>query len=145
MSNEHLIIESQQIQRDLGYAGEVSPEQAWQLWRSGQAVIVDVRTALEWHDIGHVPGTRLVPWNHASGDRNPHFLQDLRDTVHPEQMVLFLCRSAVRSHHAAQAASLAGYLKAFNVIEGFEGRPDEQGVRGRLDGWQARGLPWERG
>jgi rhodanese-related sulfurtransferase len=129
----------------LPYAGEVTPQEAWALSQRGDAVLVDVRTALEWHDIGHVPGSRLLPWNHADGQRNADFLADLREVVQPAQTVLFLCRSAVRSHHAAMAAAAAGYDKAFNVLEGFEGQPDPTGRRGRVNGWQARGLPWERG
>lgn len=126
----------------LGYSGEVTPQQAFDALCKGEAVLVDVRTAFEWHDIGHVVGSHLVPWVYADGELNPNFLADLGDVAQPHQTVLFLCRSAVRSHHAACAAAQAGYAHAFNVLEGFEGQLDEQGERGRIDGWQARSLPW---
>ena len=62
----------------------------------------------------------------------------------PEEPVLFLCRSGIRSHHAAEVATRAGYQRAFNVLEGFEGDIDESRRRGALGGWRAAGLPWEQ-
>ena len=41
---------------------------------------------------------------------------------------MFLCRSGVRSHHAAAIAAMqAGYSKAYNVLQGFEGDKDRTG------------------
>jgi len=34
---------------------------------------------------------------------------------------MLLCRSGVRSHHAAIALTQVGYQRAFNVLQGFEG------------------------
>jgi len=34
-------------------------------------------------------------------DRNPDFLTQLRNSVDPQAVLLFLCRSGVRSHAAA--------------------------------------------
>ncbi len=53
-----------------------------------------------------------------------------------------LCRSGVRSHHAAIALTQAGYANAYNVLQGFEGDKDPSGQRNRLGGWRAAGLPW---
>ena len=58
--------------------------------------------------------------------------------------MLFLCRSGVRSHHAAEAAARAGFKRAYNVLEGFEGDLDCTRRRGTLGGWRAAGLPWEQ-
>ena len=44
---------------------------------------------------------------------------------------------------AAEAASGAGYARAYNVTEGFEGPLDADGHRGRR-GWRAAGLPWRQ-
>ena len=41
----------------LSYAGGVGPPEAWALVQSGQAVLVDVRTAEERTFVGRVPGT----------------------------------------------------------------------------------------
>ncbi len=59
--------------------------------------------------------------------------------------VLFLCRSGARSRSAAMAATAAGYAKAYNVAEGFEGDLDGEGHRGKLNGWKVAGLPWRQG
>ena len=59
--------------------------------------------------------------------------------------LLFLCRSGQRSDGAARVAAAAGYSKAFNVLEGFEGARDERGQRGSLGGWRKAGLPWVQG
>lgn len=130
---------------ELGYAGEVAPGQAWQLVQSGQATLVDVRTADELHWVGRIPGTLHVEW--ASGrDQVPNerFLEQLSELVPPDRQVLFLCRSGVRSASAARAATQAGYKSAWNILQGFEGPIDAQKQRGRVGGWRAAGLPWQQ-
>lgn len=123
--------------------GEIHPRQAWQLLQAGEAVLVDVRTAEELSFVGRVPGAIHIPW--ACGlqmARNTAFIDQLSATVRPEDMLLFLCRSAKRSERAAEAAMRAGFLRAYNILEGFEGERDVQGQRGRADGWRFHGLPW---
>ena len=56
--------------------------------------------------------------------------------------IYFLCRSGVRSKHAAIAMTEAGWARCFNIASGFEGPPDPAGHRGTVDGWKAQGLPW---
>ena len=53
--------------------------------------------------------------------------------------LLFLCRSGVRSVAAANAATAAGFT-AYNVLEGFEGQPDQSAAR-TVNGWKNSGLP----
>ena len=131
----------------LGYAGGVSPIQAWQLVQQGQAVLVDVRSAEELKFVGHVPGSVHVPW--ATGTaltRNPRFVRELeaRLAAHggKEAVALLLCRSGKRSVLAAQAAAAAGFTQVFNVLEGFEGEIDAAQHRGGSDGWRFHHLPW---
>jgi rhodanese-related sulfurtransferase len=57
--------------------------------------------------------------------------------------LVLLCRSGVRSIAAAQRATELG-LVAFNILEGFEGDPDDQAHRGVRGGWRMRGLPWQQ-
>ena len=57
---------------------------------------------------------------------NPHFLTQLEQQVDKEALVLFICRSGTRSHHAAAAATQAGYSDCYNVLEGFEGEYGRQ-------------------
>jgi rhodanese-related sulfurtransferase len=94
-----------------------------------------------------VPGSQLIEWNtYPDGARNPNFIDALEDAVDDRDTpVLFLCRSGQRSDSAARVAAAAGYTRAFNVLEGFEGDKDTEGHRGTLGGWRKAGLPWTQG
>jgi rhodanese-related sulfurtransferase len=127
----------------LPYAGALTPFEAAQLQAAGAAILVDVRTFAEWEFVGRVPDSMLIEWRRL-GEQKPNdtFLQQLRGNVDPDEAVLFLCRSGVRSHHAAQAAAQAGFERAYNVLEGFEGDLDGERHRGTTGGWRFHGLPW---
>ena len=56
--------------------------------------------------------------------------------------VFMLCRSGARSIAAAEALTAAGYENVYNVLDGFEGNPDEAGHRATRGGWKYDGLPW---
>ncbi|QJR15605.1 rhodanese-like domain-containing protein [Usitatibacter palustris] len=130
--------------KGLGYAGELTPSEAWRLHTAGAARIVDVRTKPEFELVGRVPDTPLIEWRrYGDTQPNPNFLRELAGVVAPDEPVLFLCRSGVRSHHAAELATHAGYPSAFNISEGFEGELDDTSRRG-ASGWRAAGLPWEQ-
>lgn len=129
----------------LGYAGDVAPGLAWQLVQSGQATLVDVRTAEELHWVGQVPGALHVEWAMGREQvRNERFLEQLAELVPQDRQVLFLCRSGVRSVAAAKAATQAGYRSAWNILQGFEGPADTHKQRGRIGGWRSAGLPWQQ-
>jgi rhodanese-related sulfurtransferase len=132
----------------LAYFGAVSPQDAHALLAAGAgAKLVDVRTRAEWDYVGRVPEGSLVEWNmYPDGARNPHFMEELKRAAHDAAApVLFLCRSGHRSDAAARAAAAAGYEKALNILEGFEGDKDSTGQRGKLGGWRKNGLPWIQG
>lgn len=132
----------------LPYAGALLPSEAHALLQQvPTAKLVDVRTQAEWEYVGRVPGSVLVEWNRfPSGERNPLFLEQLQAQVaKTEAPVMFLCRSGARSHHAAAAATQAGYPNSFNVLEGFEGGKDALGHRNSVGGWRIAGLPWVQG
>jgi len=127
----------------LGYAGGVSPALAWSLVSTGQAQLVDVRTAEERKFVGHVPGSIHVPWaTGTSLTRNPRFARELEAKVPKDATVVLLCRSGKRSVLAAEVATKAGFTRVFNLLEGFEGELDAAQHRGVEDGWRFRGLPW---
>ena len=135
----------------LVYAGDVSPGEAWQLLGSiERAALVDVRTTAEWQYVG-LPDLRplgkepvLLNWQVFPGmEVHQHFVDDLvAKGLTPDQTLLFLCRSGVRSRAAAAAMCAAGYPKCYNVAEGFEGDKDRHSHRGQVGGWKRRGLPW---
>ena len=55
-----------------------------------------------------------------------------------------LAAGGVRSIAAAKRATELG-LEAYNILEGFEGDPDERAQRGRKGGWRYHRLPWRQG
>ena len=132
---------------------DVAPEQAWQaLADNPDAQMVDVRTDAEWTYVG-LPDlssldkrVRLIAWQaFPTGAANPLFLQQLDGAgLKAADDIYFICRSGARSLAAAEAAQAVGYDRVYNVADGFEGPPDEQGHRGGVAGWKAIGLPWRQ-
>lgn len=131
---------------NLPYEGALTPEEAYELMQSAPgAKLVDVRTRAEFDWVGRVPGAVEIEWATYPGMKpNPNFLAGLQQQVDKESLVLFICRSGVRSHHAALAATQAGYTGCYNVLEGFEGDKNAGNQRNILNGWRATGLPWEQ-
>jgi rhodanese-related sulfurtransferase len=129
----------------LSYAGAVTPREAFTLWRNGAAQIIDVRTRCEFEYVGHVPDTSLVEWKAwQCAAPNPHFIASLEAEVSLDLPILLLCRSGVRSHHGAIAATRAGFANVYNILEGFEGDPNAGGQRNLTNGWRFAGLPWRQ-
>jgi len=130
------------------YAGAVTPQEAFALLRSDPRVkLVDVRTNAERDWIGRpaIPEAQhgAVQWTlYPGGAPNPDFATQLQQTADKEDVVLFLCRSGVRSRHAARVATELGYVDAFDILEGFEGDRDGEGHRKTVGGWCKAGLPW---
>jgi len=126
----------------LSYTGALTPAEAHQLMKSG-AKLVDVRTKPELQYVGKIPGGLAVEWQTWPGSRpNPEFIGELAAYTGKDEPVMFICRSGVRSHSAAEAALRAGWKETYNVIEGFEGDKDPQGHRNTVNGWRKAGLPW---
>lgn len=130
-------------EKNLGYAGSILPEDAWELFQSGHAHLVDVRTAEERKFVGQVSNTVHIAWQTGPAlIKNPRFLRELENKFSKDTLILFLCRSGKRSAAAAVAATAAGFTQVYNVREGFEGDLDDNQQRGRVSGWRQRGLPW---
>jgi rhodanese-related sulfurtransferase len=132
---------------NLPYEGALTPAEAYQLMQEAPAAkLVDVRTRAEWEWVGVVPGAVQIEWQtYPGGQSNPNFLNELKQQVDKESLVMFICRSGGRSHQAAIAATQAGYLDCYNVLQGFEGDKDAQAHRNSIGGWRAAGLPWRQG
>ncbi len=148
-SGEHSRIAGDAAQTDqpraaVGYAGDVSPQLACRWWQSGEAVLVDVRTDAEREWVGFVPGAIAVAWKQWPGmAMDPRFDSAITSAVPAGKKVLLLCRSGVRSIAAARRATELG-LEAYNILEGFEGNPDQSAHRGNTGGWRRLGLPWRQ-
>ncbi len=131
---------------NLTYEGALTPSEAYEILKTAPgAKLVDVRTRAEVDWVGRVPGAVEIEWATYPGMKpNPNFLAALDQQVDKEALVLFICRSGVRSHHAAIAATRAGYSDCYNVLEGFEGDKNPGNQRNALNGWRAARLPWEQ-
>src|SRR5450759_4179274 len=101
--------------------------------------------AQNWNGSGGLPSVTVIEWATYPGMKpNPHFIAQLEQQVDKEALVIFFCRSGVRSHHAAVAAAKAGYNDCYNMLEGFEGEMDISKHRNTIGGWRVAGLPWEQ-
>jgi sulfur dioxygenase len=129
----------------VGYAGDVAPKLAFEWWQNGEAVLVDVRSDAEREWVGFVPGAVPLAWKQWPGMAlNAAFDEGIKAAVPPGKKAVLFCRSGVRSIAAARRAAELG-IEAYNVLEGFEGEPDENAHRGRRGGWRFHGLPWRQG
>ena len=129
----------------LPYAGALTPREAYEVWQLAPgAKLVDVRTRAEWDWVGRIPGAEEIEWmSYPDNEPNGNFLTQLKQRVDREALVMFICRSGVRSRKAAALASHAGYTECYDVLEGFEGDKDANGQRGNIGGWRRAGLPWK--
>ena len=133
---------------NLPYAGAVTPVEAFNLLAENPKVkLVDVRSNAERDWVGRVavPESQhlAVQWATYPGSvPNPDFLAQLKQVTEPDDVLLFLCRSGVRSRHAAKLATEQGYANCFDILEGFEGDKDKDGHRKTVGGWCVAGLPW---
>lgn len=137
------------MDQSLPYAGAISPEDAYALLQENtEVVLVDVRTNAERDWVGRVlineTQHHAVQWSlYPGGTPNPDFIEQLQTAVpNKESIIVFLCRSGVRSRHAAKLATESGYTACFDILQGFEGDKDHHGHRKTVGGWCSANLPW---
>jgi rhodanese-related sulfurtransferase len=119
-----------------------------------RALLIDVRSSMEFLFVGHPCGALNIAWiDEPDWKINPDFIVQVRKLVlggihdhddrHSAPLVL-ICRSGVRSLEAGQLLVDNGFTHVYNVLEGFEGPLDEKHQRGTVGGWRFHGLPWEQ-
>ena len=133
----------------------LSPKQAWELLNEdSRAVLVDIRSTMEYLFVGHPKGAVHVAWiDEPDWDVNPDFVTEIRKlmlggVVCMEEEgcapVILICRSGKRSLEAGRALMEAGMKHVMHVDEGFEGDLDEDHHRSTTGGWRYHQLPWEQ-
>lgn len=133
----------------------ITPQQAWEIVQANQrAVMIDVRSSMEFLFVGHPRGSVHVPWIDApEWIVNPHFITEVRKVMlggvgmgeHGDDApVVLICRSGKRSLEAGKLLMNNGFKEVYNVTEGFEGELDDSHHRSTLGGWRFHGLPWEQ-
>jgi rhodanese-related sulfurtransferase len=139
--------------------------------------LIDVRTRAEYQFVGHPISAYLFPYmfmtnkflkkNGAVGyrfnERNKRFVQEISKVFKKTDNLLIICRDGTRSAPAVKELVKAGFKKAYDVEDGFEGlkfpafkdsnknkfyhqlakRYKIHGFdKRRHYGWQWWGLPW---
>lgn len=132
----------------------VTPQEAWRILQDDpRAVLVDIRSTMEFLFVGHPTGAIHIPWMDEPDWRvNPNFARQVRELMlggivaaeEEAPPVILICRSGKRSIPAGQVLLEDGFPRVYHVDEGFEGDLDEQHHRSSRNGWRFRGLPWEQ-
>jgi len=134
---------------------DLTPQQAHALLQQdSRALLVDIRSTMEYLFVGHPVGAIHIPWVDEPGwTANPNFITDIRklslggniptDTEECPPIIL-ICRSGQRTVEAGTALLAAGLNNILHIGEGFEGGLNDQHQRSTLGGWRYHGLPWEQ-
>ena len=119
-----------------------------------RAVLIDVRSEMEFLFVGHPVGAIHIPWiDEPDWTVNPDFVREVRrvllgGAVCDEDVgcapVVLICRSGKRSLRAGELLVEEGFTRVYNVAEGFEGELDHNHQRSTLGGWRYHGLPWQQ-
>jgi rhodanese-related sulfurtransferase len=131
----------------------LTPQQAYDFMREEpRAVLIDVRSEMEFLFVGHPVDAIHIPWiDEPDWDVNPDFVKHVRQVMlgglsHISEQksapVLLICRSGKRSLEAGEKLMEAGFSEVYNVLEGFEGELDDDHHRSSVGGWRFHGLPW---
>lgn len=130
---------------------ELSPIEAYsEIENTPNAVLIDCRTPAEWHLTGTPDLSQLnkqvamIPLSDETGRPNPEFLDKVRELTPESTPLLLLCRVGGRSANACTLLASAGYTNLANILEGFEGRANENGHRNSFEGWKFHQLPWRQ-
>jgi rhodanese-related sulfurtransferase len=124
----------------------LTPKQAFEFLQANpSAVLVDVRSEMEYMFVGHPKDAILVPWvDGPDWDINPNFVSQVKKAASLNRPVVLVCRSGQRSVDAALALEKVGLENIYNILNGFEGELNQHHQRGLINGWRFEGLPWQQ-
>ena len=91
-------------------ASEITPEQALKMLKSGEAVLLDVRTMPEYEQ-EHVEGSKWIPLNELESR--------IGELDRKKAIILCFCRSGARSAYACNMLEEKGFSKLYNVSGGI--------------------------
>jgi len=132
----------------------ISPKQAYDIQQQPNALLIDVRSHMEYLFIGHPVGAINIPWiDEPDWNINPNFVREVRQLIlggvstvehSHDTPVILICRSGKRSLEAGNLLIKEGLLQVYNVADGFEGELNDLHQRSTLAGWRFDDLPWEQ-
>jgi rhodanese-related sulfurtransferase len=140
-----------------GEVKEILAREAFELVSNqAEAILVDVRSHMEFLFVGHPTGAIHIPWiDEPDWNINPNFVREIRQLVlggiahntgsdQNNVPIVLICRSGKRSREAGQLLIKEGFNQVYNIKDGFEGDLDEHHHRSTVGGWRFAGLPWEQ-
>ena len=126
----------------------LTPKEAYAFLQANpDALLIDVRSEIEFLFVGHPVGAIHVTWNDGpEWEINPHFVGEVKKLAGNggQRPILLICRSGNRSEAAGEALLAAGFTEVYNVAHGFEGELDDNHHRNSISGWRFDGLPWQQ-
>ena len=95
----------------------LTPQQAWQMLQDDpRAILVDIRSSMEYLFVGHAKGSVHVPWiDEPDWTENPHFVTDIRKLLLGGAVctidegcapVILICRSGKRGFPKSSGISV---------------------------------------
>jgi len=134
---------------------DISPKSAAQMLHDDpRAILVDIRSSMEYLFVGHPVGAVHLPWiDEPDWEINPHFVAEVRklmlggavcDVEEGCAPIVLICRSGKRSLEAGKVLLAAGLSSIYHIDEGFEGDLNDVHQRSSIGGWRFHGLPWEQ-
>ena len=132
----------------------ISPQEAFDILQHvSSALLIDIRSNMEYLFVGHPEGALHVPWiDEPDWEVNPNFVKEVRqlmlggvcDQGEGTPPIILICRSGKRSVDAGNVLLGAGFHNVCHIDEGFEGDRDNDHHRSSIGGWRFRGLPWQQ-
>ena len=137
----------------------VTATEAYEMWRAApeKITVIDVRTPEEYAFIGHPEMALNIPVAFVTYQRkngiteygpkmNPDFVTEVKQLAKPTDTLLLMCRSGGRSAKAVNHLAAAGFVNAYNIIDGFEGDKVKDPVsvffgKRMRNGWK-NSAPW---
>ncbi|MFZ4190704.1 rhodanese-like domain-containing protein [Streptomyces pseudogriseolus] len=110
-----------------GYV-RIEAREAYDAWRSGEALLVDIRYAALRERDGLIPGTLIVERNELEWRLDPRGSHRLPEATGHDLRIVVICNEGYASSLAAESLHRLGLHRATDLIGGFQA-------------WRAAGLP----
>lgn len=110
-----------------GYV-RIEAEEAYEVARSGEAVLVDIRYAALRERDGLIPGALVVERNELEWRLDPRGSHRLPEATSHDIRVVVVCNEGYASSLAAESLHRLGLYRATDLVGGFQA-------------WRAAGLP----
>jgi len=131
----------------------VTSLEAWEICQQDpRALLIDVRSSMEFLFVGHPQGALHIPWiDEPDWVINENFVTEIRKLAlgglhetDDDVPIILVCRSGNRSDDAGNVLVESGMKNVYHIDEGFEGKLDNDHHRSTVGGWRYHGLPWEQ-